>query len=326
MLVSRHGLEGWLLNRANLLRLEAARVKATSRRWINRARHLAGKWNSSAQPLLFRIGQGDGRKQRLRVGMLRRLKQLPPVGDLYHLAQVHHEHSMTDVPHQREIVRDEEVRETQLVLQVGEKIEDLCPDRDIERRDGFVQDQQRGSGRERPGYADSLALAAAELVRITGRMLRRETDQLEFLDVAPRFAAAAEREGLRLVVLPFFEAGLDVYGSGLVTSEALLEDRRDVALRLVRSIRDSLDTTRETPLAGLDALRRRLPGVSAQRAEAGWEASSRLIFLPDAGLGTMTHEKWERTVVHYAEVYGADPLPAEDVFTTALLEHAGIAE
>jgi len=195
----------------------------------------------------------------------------------------------------------------------------------------FLGTADSGFGREYSTLLDHLGLRVGRFEQPRAGELkalcRGEGDvTLEFLDVAPRFAAAAEREGLRLVVLPFFEAGLDVYGSGLVTSEALLEDRRDVALRLVRSMRDSLETTRETPLAGLDALRRRLPGVSAQRAEAGWEASGRLIFLPDAGLGTMTHEKWERTVVHYAEVYGADSLPAEDVFTTALLEHAGITE
>ena len=40
----------------------------------------------------------------------------------------------------------------------------------------------------------------------------------DFVDLHPRFAAAAEPYGVTIDCLPLHEAGIDVYGSGLVTS------------------------------------------------------------------------------------------------------------
>ncbi len=56
--------------------------------------------------------------------------------------------------------------EAELVLQVLEQVEDLRLDRDVERRDRLVADDQLRLERERAGDADPLALAARELVRV----------------------------------------------------------------------------------------------------------------------------------------------------------------
>ena len=47
-----------------------------------------------------------------------------------------------------------------LALQVGEQVEDLGLNRDVERRDGLVADDQLGRERERPGDPDPLPLTA----------------------------------------------------------------------------------------------------------------------------------------------------------------------
>ena len=57
-------------------------------------------------------------------------------------AKIHHEHVVRDVTHDAEIVRDEEIRDTQIALQVGQKIEDLRLHRDVERGDRLVGDEQ----------------------------------------------------------------------------------------------------------------------------------------------------------------------------------------
>ncbi len=62
--------------------------------------------------------------------------------DLDHLAEVHDGDPVADVAHDREVVRDEEVGEVEVVLQVGEQVDDLRLDRDVERRDGLVADDQ----------------------------------------------------------------------------------------------------------------------------------------------------------------------------------------
>jgi len=73
------------------------------------------------------------------------------------------------------LVGDEEQREAKLLLQILQQVDDLRLNRDVERRDRLVADDQFGLGRERPGDADALALTAGELVRITIAVLRIQT-------------------------------------------------------------------------------------------------------------------------------------------------------
>jgi len=65
-----------------------------------------------------------------------------------------------DLPDDREVVRHEQVRDPELLLEVPQEVEDLGLDRDVERRDGLVADDQLRPERNRPGDADALALAA----------------------------------------------------------------------------------------------------------------------------------------------------------------------
>ena len=76
----------------------------------------------------------------------------------------------------REVVRDEEVGELELVLQVDEQVQDLGLDRDVERRDRLVGDDQLRLERERARDADTLALAARELVRVAVDVIGRQPD------------------------------------------------------------------------------------------------------------------------------------------------------
>ena len=55
----------------------------------------------------------------------------------------------------------------QPVAEVGEQVEDLRADRDVERRDRLVEDDQRRLDDQRAGDGDALALAAGEFVRCT---------------------------------------------------------------------------------------------------------------------------------------------------------------
>ena len=61
-------------------------------------------------------------------------------------------------------MRDEEVREAEVALQVLEQVQDLRLDRDVERRDRLVADDEVGVDRERAGDPDALALATGELM------------------------------------------------------------------------------------------------------------------------------------------------------------------
>ena len=75
-------------------------------------------------------------------------------------AEIHDGNVVADVLHHREIVRDEQVGELPLALQVLQEVDDLRLDRDVERRHRLVADDQPGTQRQGAGDADTLALAA----------------------------------------------------------------------------------------------------------------------------------------------------------------------
>ena len=108
--------------------------------------------------------------------MRRLLVDLVPRPDLDDLAEVHDGDAVGDVAHDRQIVRDEEVRQAEAALQLLEQVDDLRPDRHVERRHRLVEHDQLRVERERARDADALALAARELVRVAVRVLRREPD------------------------------------------------------------------------------------------------------------------------------------------------------
>ena len=87
-----------------------------------------------------------------------------------------------------EVVRDEQVREAELVLQVGEQVQYLRLDRDVERRDRLVGHDQRRVQHQRARDRDALALAAREHVRIADVVLGAKADLREH---CPRTAARA---------------------------------------------------------------------------------------------------------------------------------------
>ena len=81
----------------------------------------------------------------------------------------------------REIVADQEIGDAGVALQVAHQVEHLRLDRDVERRDRLVRDDQLGARDQRPRDGDALALAAGEFVRIFSRRARVEADGRERL-------------------------------------------------------------------------------------------------------------------------------------------------
>ena len=69
------------------------------------------------------------------------------------------------MPHDVQVVRDEDVGQPELVLEVLEQVEDLRLDGHVERGHRLVADDQLRIHGQRPGDADPLALPAGELVR-----------------------------------------------------------------------------------------------------------------------------------------------------------------
>ena len=81
-----------------------------------------------------------------------------------------------------------------VALQVDQQIDHLRLDRDVERRDRLIADDQARAERERTRDAYALALAAGELVRIVLHLVRPQADLAEQLgDAGPLVVAARQR-------------------------------------------------------------------------------------------------------------------------------------
>ena len=107
------------------------------------------------------------------------LEHAAPRADLDDLAEVHDRDAMAHALDDGHVVRNEDVGDAELGLQVEQQIDDLRLDRYVERGHRLVGDDDPRIERDRARDRDPLPLAARELVRIAARVLPREPDMLE---------------------------------------------------------------------------------------------------------------------------------------------------
>jgi NitT/TauT family transport system substrate-binding protein len=143
----------------------------------------------------------------------------------------------------------------------------------------------------------------------------------DFVDLLPRFQAVADPLGVRIDVMPFHEAGIDIYGSGLVTSTRMLRERPATVRAAVAAFHEALLASHENPVLGLEALIDHVPDADPGLVVAGWKAGASLIFDAETtALGTMNPEKWRRTLEYHADAYGGPPdIDVESVFDASVL-------
>ena len=75
--------------------------------------------------------------------------------------------------HHRQVMADEQHGDTELPAHLDQQVDDLRLDRDVERRDRLVGNQEARLQDQGTGNADTLALAAGEFVRIAPGILHR---------------------------------------------------------------------------------------------------------------------------------------------------------
>jgi hypothetical protein len=135
------------------------------------------------QTLTFGIGIGDWncRQESAGVGVVWRLEERFDGTQLDNLPEVHDGDSIADVLDEPQVVGNEEVRQLERLLQIHQQIHDLCLNRNIQGRDGFVEDEERRTECESASQSNPLPLATAELVWIPFKMRRIEAHQAEQL-------------------------------------------------------------------------------------------------------------------------------------------------
>lgn len=176
---------------------------------------------------------------------------------------------------------------------------------------------ESGMGREYAALLSTLGARPGPTVesrRTFDALAAGEVDVgLEFLEMLPRYEAAATKRGVGVRALPFYEAGLDVYGSGLVAGTGLIAERAELVHRIVGAVAEALAVTRDDPWPGAEAMRAQYRGVDPSRAVAAWTTGQPLVFFDEA-LGAMDEEGWERTIAHHAAVHGLPEVPPAEVF------------
>ncbi len=145
--------------------------------------------------------------------------------DLHQFPQVHAPHLVTYVLDHGQVVGDEEETQVHLPLQPGDEIEYLGLYRHVQRRDRFVGDDEFRVQRQGTCYADTLALAAGELVGVAVQYLRTHADDVEQLQHFP----APGIGGADAVNLHGFEEGLHHRAARAERSVGILEDDLHVA-------------------------------------------------------------------------------------------------
>ncbi len=98
-------------------------------------------------------------QQRLQIGMLRRLEQILHGAGFHDLAVIHDDDLVGDVGDHAQVVRDQQQRHLQFLLQIDHQFQDLRLDGDIQRGGRFIGDQQGRPADQR--HRDHRALAQA---------------------------------------------------------------------------------------------------------------------------------------------------------------------
>ena len=160
--------------------VRAARVEFAALRRVDRAGDIAFQ-NPQLAVLLHVRGRNRGH-QRLGVRVQRVIKQLLRVRQFDHVAQIHDADSVGNVLDNGKIVRDEQIGQVALFLQIGQQVDNLALDGHVQRGNRLVTDDELRLHRQTAGNADALALAAGELVREAMQEVARQTRVLHRLD------------------------------------------------------------------------------------------------------------------------------------------------
>ena len=174
-----NGHQRWIQSSTAILHERTPGGKTASGRDVVRA----GEISHQFMPVARLVGMRgwDRRQQRLRIGMCRRCEQTIRSCDLDNAAEIHDRNAIGDVAHDREIVRNEQIGELQLPLEILQQVDDLRLNRDVERRHRFVAHHEAGPQGKGPRDTDPLPLAAGEFMGVALRCGSRQTNKVQHL-------------------------------------------------------------------------------------------------------------------------------------------------
>ena len=125
------------------------------------------------------IWHGDCRQQRLRVGHERPAEQCATRRQFDDAPEIHHRDAIGHVRDYRQIVRDEQIGEAAITLQVTQQVDDLRLHTHIEGGHRFIAHHKRWFDGKRTRDSDPLSLSTGEFVRVATAVLGAKADFIE---------------------------------------------------------------------------------------------------------------------------------------------------
>ncbi|WP_121632527.1 ABC transporter substrate-binding protein [Tropicibacter alexandrii] len=133
---------------------------------------------------------------------------------------------------------------------------------------------------------------------------------IAWLTDVSRYQGQAAEAGKELVILPWADAGLELYSAALVANDTFLAERPDVAKRFVMAFKQSLEFAMENPDAAAAAVAAQVPELSAEDVKGSWLDASKLAFndvTEQFGLGTFDTDRLAATWERVSAAQGLDP-------------------
>ena len=112
-------------------------METATRRYIGGVERIATE--NHALALHARIGVWHSRDQGLRVGVLWRVENGLRRPLLHNNAKIHYRHLISDMFHDRKIMRDEDIGEAEFRLEIDKQVQNLGLDGDIQSRNRLIQ-------------------------------------------------------------------------------------------------------------------------------------------------------------------------------------------
>lgn len=140
------------------------------------------------------------------------------------------------------------------------------------------------------------------------------------------FEKQAKEAGKELIVLPWSDAGLELYSSSLLAADKFLSERPDVAKRFIRAFAKAVKFTYANPDKAGDDIHSVVPEVDAAIASAQIKSIHGLVYnkaTEEGGFGALTPE---RIAMTWKWVAQANKLPLDKMDPETMVNRAFMPE
>ena len=143
-----------------------------------------------------------------------------------------------------------------------------------------------------------------------------------FVTDFPTYKDLARKSGNELRQLTFADNGMDIYSSGIATTDQRIRENPDLVRRFTHAIYKGIAWAVENPEKTVDYFVSRHPAVNRNLATKHWNITVDHLLTPIAmknGIGYIDHAKMEFTKDMVLEARKLEKIPAGDIFTNKFL-------